>query len=425
MKRNLTAIALMCAVLSLTSCGANINITTESQTADAAATTAAPAETVFTETTVPIETSAVTTAAAETSATTAQTTVAETAAEVKAEISPFTGNWLYSSYGAGMGIVAVAADSSFTYTPYDGSGAKTGTVKLTDEQHPDGSKSNIYSFVFDDNTGFIGFYLPENWNVNVLYLGQDSGEKLVRQNEVVTTDGTHITCTDSVLKEAYRMQDAWEDGDFYAVYNCNVPFFQCDAANAAMSANIDEMNEQFRQIMIAQVREYESRNYTPEDYEETVKRVNESPMGNEQVEISYMLDFQGGLGTVFINNYFYGGGAHGTYYTSAYAFDVSQMQLIRSLDKLSASKDEFVNFAVQYFMQNYSDQYGTAPDWTEDILRKAMTEENAWYFSDWYFTVEFPAYSFNMTYADGPQLLQIPLNECLPHLNAYGKELLQ
>lgn len=138
-----------------------------------------------------------------------------------------------------------------------------------------------------------------------------------------------------------------------------------------------------------------------------------------------MLDYQGKSGTIFLSNYWYGGGAHGMYGTDTVFFDTDTMKVIGSLDEISAAPNEFVNFATEYFMQNYAEKYEGQDDFTADTLTKAMTGEGTWYFTDDTFMLEFPAYSFGASYAEGPQYFQIPLELCVRHLSEYGKQLLR
>ena len=67
-------------------------------------------------------------------------------------------------------------------------------------------------------------------------------------------------------------------------------------------------------------------------------------------------------------------------------------------------------------------------DWNADYLKSALDGKNeygAWYFADGKFCLEFPAYSFDAAYFEGPQLLEIPVADCLPHFSDYGKQLFQ
>ena len=241
---------------------------------------------------------------------------------------------------------------------------------------------------------------------------------------IITTSAAEkpvITVSESSAKEAYRNPDT----QLYFLYECKLPYYECSNPDSAMKANLDELNEQLRQIMIAPIREQEAANAEEVDYDTAVKTVRENPIGHEQVSVSYETAFQGKARTLFICNSWYGGGAHGSNGLSAFLIDDTQMKLIRQLDEISAAPGEFVSFAADYFLAHYAETYAGEDDWNKDYLTKGMNGEAAWYFADGKFCLEFCEYALGRCYAEGRPCLEIPLSECLPHLSEYGKQLLQ
>ena len=230
-----------------------------------------------------------------------------------------------------------------------------------------------------------------------------------------------ITVTESVAKEAYRNPDT----QLYFLYDCKLPYYECSNPDSTVKENLNELNEQLRQIMISPIREQEALNSEKVDYAEAEKKVRENPIGQEQVTVSYETAFQGNARTLFICTSWYGGGAHGSNGLSAFLIDNTQMKLIRQLDEISAAPGEFVSFAADYFLEHYADKYAGQDDWNKDYLTKGMNGEAAWYFADGKFCLEFGEYALGRCYAEGRPCLEIPLAECLPHLSDYGKQLLQ
>ena len=243
-------------------------------------------------------------------------------------------------------------------------------------------------------------------------------------NGIVTTTAAAkpmISVTDSVTKEAFRNRDT----KTYFLYDCKLPYYECSNADGTTKENLDELNEQLRQIMIAPIMEQEASNVENVDYDAAEKAVQESPLGNETTSVSYETAFQGNARTLFIQSFWYGGGAHGSNGLSAYLIDDTQMKLIRQLDEISAAPGEFVSFAADYFLEHYSDKYSGQDDWNKDYLIKGMNGDAAWYFANDRFCLEFCEYALGACYAEGRPCLEIPLAECLPHLSDYGKQLLQ
>lgn len=421
-KKNIITIAVICAVLGLTGCGSSTVPDTAPQTDEtAAAETGTTAETTSSPA---VQTTSAVSASAETT-TAAQTDAPAAATAGKPDCKPLAGSWRYQSDGRMQGSVKVTADGSFTYQPLDDSGAKNGKVTVSDETFNDGTTLYLYNFNYDDSTGWISLYVPQNWNTNSLLIGQDGTNRLVRENLIVNADGKKITYTDSTLNKAYKLpSDDADEEEHYAIYRGNVPEFACADADAAMQSNLKELNDLMQQTLNEQVKIYDEKKYPAEDFDAATEKVNAHPFGSDQTDIDYMIDFQGKSATIFLNNYWYSGGAHGIYGTDTVFFDTDTMKVIRSLDEISAAPNEFVKFAAEYFMQNYAEKYEGQDDFTTDTLTKAMTGEGTWYFTDDTFTVEFPVYSFGASYADGPQYLRIPLELCVRHFNEYGKQLL-
>lgn len=230
-----------------------------------------------------------------------------------------------------------------------------------------------------------------------------------------------ITVSDSVTKAAY--QDP--ENQLYFVYDCTLPFFECSNADTATSDNINELNEQMRQIMIAPIREQESRNYHEVDYDAADQAIMDNPIGNERISVTYQMVYQGNACTIMVDSYWYGGGAHGGNTLNTYLIDTQQMKLIRNLDDISAAPGEFSSFAAEYLLTKYADKYAGQEDWNADYLKRCMNGEAAWDFENDTFFLVFPEYALGACYADGRPCLEIPLADCLPHLSDYGRKLLQ
>ncbi len=230
-----------------------------------------------------------------------------------------------------------------------------------------------------------------------------------------------ITVTDSVTKAAYQNPE----NQLYFVYDCTLPFFECSNPDAATAENLSELNEQMRQILIAPIREQEARNQKEVDYAAADRAVQDSPIGNERVSVSYQLTYQGNAGTVMIDSFWYGGGAHGGNTLSTFLIDMQNMKLIRSLDEISAAPDDFISFAADYLLTKYADKYNGQDDWNADYLKRGMKGDAAWYFDNHTFFLVFPEYALGACYAEGRPCLEIPLADCLPHLSDYGRQLLQ
>ena len=166
---------------------------------------------------------------------------------------------------------------------------------------------------------------------------------------IVTTSAAEkpvITASESVVKAAYRDPET----QYYTLYDCKLPHYECSNPDHATEENLNELNEQLRQIMIAPVRAQEAAHAEEVDYETAEKAVQESPLGNETITVSYETAFQGHARTLLINSYWYGGGTHGSSSISAFLIDDTQMKLIRQLDEISPAPGEFVSFAADYFL---------------------------------------------------------------------------
>ncbi|MBQ5338102.1 MAG: hypothetical protein J6Z40_02945 [Oscillospiraceae bacterium] len=241
---------------------------------------------------------------------------------------------------------------------------------------------------------------------------------------IVTTSAAAkpvITVSESTAKEAFLNPDT----QLYFLYDCKLPYYECSDPDAVTKENLDELNEQLRQIMISPIREQEALNSEKVDFAEAEKTVRDNPIGHEQISVSYETKFQGKARTLFICTFWYGGGAHGSNGLSTFLIDDTQMKLIRQLDDISAAPGEFVSFAADYFLEHYADIYNGEDDWNKDYLTKGMNGDAAWYFADDRFYLEFGEYALGRCYAEGRPCLEIPLAECLPHLSDYGKQLLQ
>lgn len=242
---------------------------------------------------------------------------------------------------------------------------------------------------------------------------------------VIMPDAIHAkvnyTVEDSCVKQAFSAPN----GEGYILYQCKVPYFTCDNPDAAITENLNMLNEHLRQIMIHPIREYEALGYQDADFDKAKKAVDASPIGHEQTETNYFLIDQGNVCTVMLSSDWYGGGAHGGHSLNTVLFDAAQMKLIRNLNEISAAPNDFISFAADYFMEHYAEKYAGKTDWNADYLKQALTEGGTYYFQNDTFYIQFPEYSFDAIYAEGPQVLEIPLAQCMPHFNDYGKQLFQ
>ena len=412
MKKQILAIAAISAVLGLTGCGADITVTTMPQNAAVSVSTTAAVRTdtvsVQTDTCVsetagmPAETQAV---HAEPPSAACRIDTAEIAAVGSREGDGYmfrldvTGAFAYWN-------AEITETSAGTTTTYSVSGREltaekpyfTGGSTVTD------LRAVITPY---DASGKAGTPFSAKWDPKRVIMPDANSAK------------PDFTVEDSCVKQAFSLAD----GEGYYLYQCRVPFFVCGDPDAAITENLNMLNEHLRQIMIHPIRECEARGCQDVDFDTAKRIVDASPIGHEQTETDYELIRQGDVCTVMLGSFWYGGGAHGGNSLTTVLFDASQMKVIWNLNEISAAPDEFISFAADYFMEHYAEIYAGKTNWNPDYLKKALSEDGAFYFRDDTFFLQFPEYEFDASYAEGPQILEIPLAQCLPHFNGYGKQL--
>lgn len=109
----------------------------------------------------------------------AVTAAAEQQKESPADIA---GRWYYQESGRNVAYVMVETDGTYSYFNYAENTADGGTVKVEYDEHPDGTKTAIYSFYGNDGTFRFGCMKPETGE-NTLPVGQDGTAQLTKDTK--------------------------------------------------------------------------------------------------------------------------------------------------------------------------------------------------------------------------------------------------
>ena len=115
--------------------------------------------------------------------------------------------------------------------------------------------------------------------------------------------------------------------------------------------------------------------------------------------------------TIVVDNYYYGGGAHGSQWIEGYCVDLLTGQIL-SLSDLFGSAEDFRHFVANYFYTEYS-SYSDLSDWSLENLYKFFEDGDGanWYIEKDNLFVEYGDYALGY-YAAGHQLFSIPLDQC-------------
>lgn len=415
MKKHFFAITAISTVLCLTGCGANITVTSAPQNAEnsISATTNVQGDTTQLQTN-PV-TAETTTTMTELQAAAPEITEPSASRIESAEIIA-VGSREGSGYMFRLDVTGAFAywtaeiteTSADTTTTYSVSSQKL----TTDNPYFTGGSTitDLRAVVTPyDAAGKPGTPFSTKWDPKRIIMPAETSAKL------------NYTVEDSCVQLAFSSPN----GKGYILYRYRIPYFSCDNLDAEKTENLNMLNEHLRQIMDHPIREYEALGYQEADFEKAKDTVNASPIGHEQTETDYELVEQGNVCTVMLGSNWYGGGAHGGYSLNTVLFDATQMKVIWDLNEISAAQNDFINFAADYFMEHYAEKYAGKTNWNADYLKQALTDGGTYYFRNDSFYIQFPEYSFDAIYAEGPQILEIPLAQCLPHFNDYGKQLFQ
>ena len=231
MKKPIIAIAVMSMILSLTGCGEESSTTAtqsgaKTTTVASETTTAAAGATEMTEGTKKSTDSK----AEQTTASAAEISADNTASSADTDIALLVGEWDYqqqnSQNGAiydDAGTVTVAANSTYTYQPKDGSAAKNGTIKVDYDEYSNGDKVPFWSFYDNDGSFFIGLYCTQNVP-DTFYIGNGGAERLVRKSNIENPFDEYIG--------QWKSESQWNGTDFYIQISRNG-----ESMNAAVSAH--------------------------------------------------------------------------------------------------------------------------------------------------------------------------------------------
>lgn len=129
--------------------------------------------------------------------------------------------------------------------------------------------------------------------------------------------------------------------------------------------------------------------------------------------------------TLLYNDYMFTGGAHGSYGSDGYCYDVSTGELL-SLDDLSADAEGLRSFLVDYMVQAVEndedlaariDLMGLSPEGTSyaDVLTPLL-RQGSWYFTNEGMVIFSDLYEIS-SYAAGPVAFAIPYDELKDHID--------
>lgn len=131
----------------------------------------------------------------------------------------------------------------------------------------------------------------------------------------------------------------------------------------------------------------------------------------------------GGVITLFYNDYVDMGGAHGSYGNTAYCFDTRTGALL-TLDTLSDDADALRAFLSEYLVRTYEEDTsiqertdGFIPDGDYWTALTALLREGSWYFDHEGMVIFSDLYEIS-SYAAGPIRFTVPYDELAGHVDA-------
>ena len=221
MKKQIITVAVLSALLALTGCGTDTGSTVASPSGAETTTTDSKAE--------------------QTASSDASKSAENTASSADTDITPLVGEWYHQEQnpqnGAvydDTGVVTIAANSTYTYQPKDGSAPKKGTIKVDYDEYSNGDKVPFWAFYDNDGSFFIGIYCTKD-TLNTYYIGNGGAERLDRKTENGNPFDEYIgtwqcdRCSIRIFEQGtgYGVEIHWAD----SASEDNVWTYSCDGSD--------------------------------------------------------------------------------------------------------------------------------------------------------------------------------------------------
>ena len=210
------------------------------------------------------------------------------------------------------------------------------------------------------------------------------------------------------------------DGEYFYTFDSIVPQFEFH--NSAFTEQENKLNQYFKKRQDnsndATSEPSEFTNYKKIDRSLIESLLSENPQYNTSTTQSYtVLQTEDRYCSILMDCYMYGGGAHGSGWIEGYFIDLFTGDVL-SLPDLFDSTDDFRHYVANYFYKEYYAEYSGLSQWDKETLFELFDTEagSNWYIKDNALFVEYGDYALG-SYADGHQLLSIPLEYCSDYWN--------
>jgi len=255
-------------------------------------------------------------------------------------------------------------------------------------------------------------------------------ETEMTETTAATETTSEITDDDSdldveITQEArYECYSAKENNyEYFFTFDVVIPHFEY--RNPAHQEKQDKLNRYFMQIQEDLAEEMIMPGYVRVERADIEAIVLQDAMKDQFYTSNFNVtqaDKQ--YCSICFSDYAYSGGAHGGGATSGAFVDLTTGDVL-DISELVTSFDEFGDFLAAYFYDHYSEQYGQLMFWNQENLITYTKRElqSSWYLEENQFVVDFPAYTFG-SFADGNQVVKVPLEECKSFFNDRGKALI-